>query len=81
MLAIEVFALPAPDELIAPGAVAEVDVPSEPVALERLEVAVDRGEVESQALRELLGRHGAVRREERLEDQPPRRRKPQAAPP
>lgn len=46
LLAIEVFMLLAPDQHVEPRAVAEVDMAHETVALEELEVSVNRGGVE-----------------------------------
>ncbi len=59
-LAGEVFALAVTDERVEAGAVSEVDVPGEPVLLERFEVPVDGGEVESQLGRDVFCRSGPV---------------------
>jgi hypothetical protein len=56
---------------------AQVHVPDEAGLLERLEVAVDRGDV--QAARDLLRGERPRSRVERLEQQPPRRREPHPA--
>ena len=81
-LADEVLALAAGAH-VAPGAVAEVHVLHEAEALERLEVAVDRGEVGGRqlpdALGDLLGAERHVGGVERLEHHAPRARQAQAA--
>ncbi len=57
-------------EDVEAGSVGEVDVAHGADALEQLEVAVDRGGVELQLARELLGGRRAVRSEQCLEDEP-----------
>jgi hypothetical protein len=56
--AIEVFELLAADQHVESGSVAEMDVANEAVTLEQLKVAVDRGGVDREFARELLGGHG-----------------------
>ena len=81
-LADEVLPLPAGPH-VPPGAVPEVDVLHQPEALERLEVAVDRGEIGGRqcadALRDLLGAERHIGRIQRLEHDAPRCRQAQAA--
>ena len=81
-LADEVLPL-APGAHVAAGAVPEVDVLHEPEALERLEIAVDRGEVRGRqladAVGDLLGAERGVGRVQRLEHHPARTRQPEAA--
>ena len=81
-LADEVLALP-PGAYVAPGAVPEVDVLHEAQPLERLEVAVDRGQVRDRQLADtlgdLLGAERGIGRIQRLEHHAPGSREPQAA--
>jgi hypothetical protein len=78
-LAVEVGPLVVTAEGIEPGAVAEVDVADKTVTFQQLEIAVDRAQVQSQASHDVLGRHRAVSREERLQHEPASGREPQAA--
>ena len=81
-LADEVLALAACTD-VAAGAMAEMDVLDEADPLERLEVAIDRGQVGhgqgAPAFRDLLGAERRVRRVERLEHHTPRAGEPQPA--
>jgi hypothetical protein len=65
-------------EYIQARAVSEVDVAREPVLLEHLEVAIDRGLVERESLGELRRGDRAVGIEQRRDHQPAGGRDPQA---
>ena len=54
--AVDVFPRPADGECVEPGAVTEVDVVHQPVALEDLEIPIDGRHDEVQGERDLLGR-------------------------
>lgn len=75
----EELSFAAPDQHVEAGTVAEVHVPGETVLLERLEIAVHRGDVEAETSFKLLGRDGSVRLEQRLEDESARGGEPQAS--
>src|ERR1700676_1997761 len=79
-LAMQIFPLAAPDELVEAGTVTEVDMTREPVALERFEIAVHGGEVETDSLRDALRGQEPVRREERLEHESTRGGEAESAP-
>jgi hypothetical protein len=68
-LAVEVFDLMAADEYVEAGSVPEVDVPDQAMALEDLEVSIDRGLVDLESVREMYRGHRTVGGEERLEDE------------
>ena len=85
-LAGEVLAVAEADEDVAPGAVAGMEVADEAELAERLEVAVDRGDVRlrhaaAEAVGDVLGRDRLARREQRLEHEPSRGGQAQAAAP
>lgn len=77
-LAGEELPLAAANQRVQAGSMSEVNVARESVLLERFEVAVDRRDVELQSGCDVLGRCRTVRGEERLEDQSPGGREPQA---
>ena len=70
--AVEVFDFVTADERVEAGSVSEVDVADESVALEHLEVSVDRGLVDRQRVGEVHSGDRTVGGEERLEHQPAR---------
>src|ERR1019366_1533557 len=70
-LAEQVLALADAEQGVEAGAMAEMNVAHEPLALQRLQVAVDRGHVEPAPKRDLLGRDGPFGGEQRLQHQPP----------
>ncbi|MCW3028676.1 MAG: hypothetical protein JWN81_1887 [Solirubrobacterales bacterium] len=61
----------ATEQRIQPGAVAEMDVAHQAVALQRLEIAMHRSRVEARAARYVLGRYRSVGGKQRLEQQTP----------
>lgn len=77
-IAVQVLALAAAEQRVQPGAVAEMNVAHEAVALERLEVTMHRSRVQVRAARDILGRDRAVCGEQRLEHQTSRRRQAKA---
>jgi hypothetical protein len=54
-IAVQVLPLAATEQRIQPGAVAEVDVSHQAVALQRLEIAMHRCRVQARAARYVLG--------------------------
>ena len=69
-LARDELPLAAADQRLEAGPMSEVDMAREPVLLERLEIAVDRGELKAQAAPDVLGRYRTVGREQGLQHQP-----------
>jgi hypothetical protein len=68
----EELSFAAADQLVQTRPVSKVNVPSEPVLLERLEVAIHRGHVQVQGGGNVLRRDRPVRREQRFQYEPAR---------
>ena len=78
-LAAEVLVLAVAHERVQPRPVAEVNMLHEPVTLEHVEDAIDRGEVQIQRAGEVLRGAWPVCSEQRLQNEPARRRNAETA--